>query len=112
MAHFLSGIGDERRSSVRREVKFDCSIYYLRNGMRGYGKRQGKLLNISEDGCLFACPAARQLPDHVYLVIEGVPFKFSCGIVNRTEERVNAKFGQPLPTEFVEKLAAPKLSRA
>ncbi len=112
MAHFLSGLGEERRSFLRREVKYACCIYYLRNGMRGHGKRDAMLVNISEDGCLFTCLAASQLPEHVYLVIDGVPFKFSCAIVNRKEERVNVKFATCLPTDFVDKLAAPRVARA
>ena len=105
-AHFLSGIGGERRDKIRRDVKLNCQVYYLRSGLRGYAKRDATMLNISESGCLLLCPLSGQLPEHLYIIIEGIPFKFSCAVVGRKEDKLNTSFLTELPTEFVNKLVA------
>ena len=110
-SHFLSGVGVERREKLRREVRLKCGVFYLRNGLRGYAKRDAIMVNISEGGCQIKCLLPRQLPEHFYLIIEGIPFKFSCAIVNCDDEGLNAVFSQELPTDMVERLAANRFSR-
>ncbi len=107
--HFLNQVGEERRTEKRREVRLDCKIYYLRNGLRGYSSQAGKVLNISENGCKIACPVIASVPEHIYLIVEGIKWKFPCGVVDRSDGCLHTNFTTPLPTELVDKLSKRKI---
>jgi hypothetical protein len=48
------------------------------------------------------------VPEHFYLVIEGVQAKFPCVLMGKGGETVNLRFAQDLPTSFIDQLAKPR----
>jgi hypothetical protein len=106
-SHFLSRVEaeGEKRTAVRREVRLECVLYYMRNGLRGYSSQKGKVLNISESGCLVTCALPKAVAPHFYLVIKGVPVKFSCAIKEVQDRGIHTSFLQDLPKEVIDRLA-------
>lgn len=104
-SHFLSRmVEDEKRQTPRRQIRLTCKIFYLRNGLRGYRSQDVVMLNISEAGCLLNCRLAAVVPQHFYVVIEGIPFKFACALVEKDSNNIHTSFIQEIPAEIVEQL--------
>ena len=100
---FLTGTsGREKREHVRREVRLEAILLYLRKGIRGCMQQNAQALNISEGGCMITCA----MPDLVlYVVIAGIKAKIACAVVGRSDKRLNLRFGSKLPTELVDQVA-------
>jgi hypothetical protein len=103
---FLSGeTGHEKRQHLRREVRLDATVFYMRKGLRGCMSQRALALNISEGGCMISCPLPDAVSEHLSLVIAGIPAKIGCAVVDRSPSRLNLRFGNKLPTELIEQLA-------
>jgi hypothetical protein len=107
--HFLSRLAEaDRRETERRNVKLPGKVFYLKKGLRGYSSQDCMLLNISEGGSMIKLVAPSAVPEHFYLVIEGVQAKFPCVLMGKGGETVNLRFAQDLPTSFIDQLAKPR----
>ena len=97
--------GPELRKHPRRPCNCPGKVYYLRKGVRGYTAQPCRMLNLSESGCLIETPVMSQVPDHLYLVLDGLEMKFSAGVVTRSEAGLHLQFGVELPTKLVDQLS-------
>jgi hypothetical protein len=103
---FLTGTsGRDKREHVRREVKLEAILLYLRKGIRGCMQQNALALNLSEGGCMITCAMPDLVGEHLYVVIAGIKARIACAVVGRTEKRLNLKFGSKLPTELVDQVA-------
>ena len=103
---FLSGYsGREKREYVRRPVRLEAMILFLRKGIRGCVQQKAMALDISEGGCRLSCRMPDLIADHLYVVIAGIRAKISCAVVGRSDESLNLRFSTKLPSELVEQLA-------
>jgi hypothetical protein len=87
-----------------RAVNFDCVLFYLKTGLRGYTSQKAKVIKLCESCCMVTCPVPDAVQDHLYLVIDGIPAKFSCAVVKRLDEGLRLRFSKDLPTPLIEKL--------
>jgi len=101
--------GEDRRKDERRQVNASGKVYFLRRGVRGYASQTCRLIDISESGCQICGLLPSQVPDFLYLVLDGLDAKFPCAVVARTDSRLNLKFMADLPTAMVDQIAQPKL---
>lgn len=94
----------DQRNHPRRPCNCPGKVFYLRTGVRGYTGQPCRMLNMSEAGCLIETPAASQIPDHIYLVLEGFKMKFPCAVVARSETGMHLQFSIELPAKLVDKI--------
>ena len=110
--NYLTRLPDEdRRESPRRQTNLSAKIYYLVRGVRGYSSQTCKLVDLSESGCQIWRVLPESVPDFLYLVLDGLPAKFPCAVVEREEESMHLKFMTNLPTEFVDRLTQKKFTK-
>lgn len=103
---FLTGTsGRDKREHVRREVKLEAMLLYLRRGIRGCMQQNALALNLSEGGCMITCAMPDLVGEHLYVIIAGIKAKIACAVVGRSDKRLNLKFGSKLPTELVDQVA-------
>lgn len=104
--NYLSRLaGEELRVHSRRQTNRPGSVYYLRRGVRGYTSQPCKMHNISESGCLLTVPVMSQVPEHLYLVLEGLPAKFPCAVVAKSETGLHLRFTTDLESHMVDQIA-------
>lgn len=109
--NYLTRIGgEEQRIHKRRNTNRLGNVYYLRRGVRGYTSQPCKMVNISESGCLLVIPVMSQVPEHLYLVLDGFPAKFPCVTIARSEKGLHLRFTSDLPTEVVDTIARKKFA--
>ncbi|WP_412050671.1 PilZ domain-containing protein [Hoeflea sp. Naph1] len=109
--HYLTRVGGaERRAHHRRATNAPGKVYYLRRGVRGYTSQPCKMLDLSESGCLISVGLSDQVPEHLYLVLDGLPAKISCAVIARSESRLHIKFSAEMTTEVVDRIARVKFS--
>lgn len=102
---FLAGAsGREKREHLRREVRLNAMLLYLRKGLRGCSAQKAQALNISEGGCMIACALPDAVSEHLYVVIAGIPAKIACAVVGRSQKQLNLRFGNKLPTELIDRI--------
>jgi hypothetical protein len=97
--------GREKREHIRREVRLEAILLYLRKGIRGCMQQHAQALNISEGGCMITCAMPDLVGEHLYIVIAGIKAKIACAVVGRSDKRLNLRFGSKLPTELVDQVA-------
>lgn len=102
--------GDDQRSHMRRRTNTPGTVYYLRRGVRGYSSQPCRIINISESGCLVRGLLPSQVPEFLYLVLDGVSAKFPCAVAARSDSGLHLRFMNDLPTEIVDQIARAKLS--
>lgn len=108
--NYLTRLPDEdRREKVRRQTNLAGTIYYLRHGVRGYSSQSCKMIDLSESGCQLARVVTESVPDFLYFVLEGLPAKFPCAVIDRSEDTLNLKFMTDLPTELVDRITKRKI---
>jgi hypothetical protein len=99
----------EQRQHERRQANLPGTVYFLSKGVRGYASQRCRMTNISESGCQLCGLLPSQVPEFIYLVLDGLKAKFPCAVVARSNIGLHLKFLVEVPTETVEKLALPKL---
>jgi hypothetical protein len=105
--NFLSQlIVDNAQEKPRSKVKLACTAFYLKKGIRGYNSQKVIMTELSTTSCRITCPMVEVIDGHIYLVIDGWPAKFACAVKKRYESELEIRFGNDLPKELVEKLAA------
>jgi hypothetical protein len=102
--------GEEQRVHKRRLTNKLGSVYFLRRGVRGYTSQPCRMLNMSESGCLVTMPVMSEVSGHLYLVLDGVPAKFPCAVVTKSEAGLHLRFTTDLPSAVVDAIARKKFS--
>lgn len=103
---FLAGLtGHEKREHVRRAVRLNAMLLYLKKGVRGCMSQRATALNISEGGCMITCALPDAVSEHLYVVISGIQGKLGCAVVGRSAQCLNLRFGNKLPTDVVDGVA-------
>ena len=103
---FLTGAsGRERREHLRRDVRLEAALLYLKKGLHGCQQQKAMAVNLSEGGCLIACQLPDVVSEHLYVIIAGIPGKIASAIVGRSKNSLNIRFGDKLPTALVDQIA-------
>lgn len=100
--------GDERRKDERRQANAPGTVYFLRRGVRGYASQPCRMTDISESGCRICGLLPSQVPEFLYLVLDGLQAKFPCVVVARSDAGLHLRFMADLPTAMVDNIAQPK----
>ncbi|MDP2734316.1 MAG: PilZ domain-containing protein [Hoeflea sp.] len=101
--------GEDQRKDERRQANASGTVYFLRHGVRGYASQPCRLTDISESGCRICGLLPSQVPEFLYLVLDGLDIKFPCAVVARSDAGLHLKFMANLPTAMVDRIALPKL---
>jgi hypothetical protein len=103
-SRFLSGgLEEDKRSHLRRDVRIEGAVFYLRRGLKDLRAQKVMILNISPGGCAIRCPVPHVVSDHLYLAAPGLP-KIACAVVQRTDLVLHLAFSRVLPVETIERL--------
>ena len=102
--------GEDQRQNIRRPTNAPGTIFYMRRGVRGYASQLCRMTNISENGCLVCGFLPSQVPEFLYLVLDGLDAKFACAVVARSDTGLHLRFMIDLPTAVVKRIARHKFS--
>lgn len=104
--HYLTRLAtEEQRKNVRRPTNSSGTVFYMRRGVRGYASQPCRMTNISENGCFVRGLLPSQVPEFLYLVLDGLSAKFPCAVVARSDIGLHLRFMSDLPTDIVESIA-------
>ena len=100
----------DQRSHPRRATNAPGTVFYLRRGVRGYSSQPCRMMDISESGCFVRGLLPSQVPEFLYLVLDGMSAKFPCAVVARSDIGLHLRFMNDLPTSVVDRIARKKIS--
>lgn len=101
---------EERRHRTRQLTSRPGMVYYLRRGVRGYSSQACRMTDISEGGCHVRGLLPSQVPEFLYLVLDGLPVKFPCAVVGRSDIGLHLRFMVDQPSELIRSIASSKFS--
>lgn len=102
--NFLADLIHEDEQKPRRQCKAPATLYYCKKGLREYTAQKAVIFETSTATCKTSCPVPDAVSGDVYLVIEKLRVKIPCSVLRRSEEDLELKFYEEIPSELAERL--------
>ncbi len=108
--NYLTRLADgDQRKDERRQTNAPGTVYFLRRGVRGYASQPCRMVDICEGGCHICGLLPSQVPEFLYLVLDGLHAKLACAVVARSDSGLHLRFMADLSTAMVDQITQSKL---
>ena len=104
--NFLTELIREEEPKPRRQCRVEGMIYYCKKGLREYTAQKAVVIEVSTATCKATCPVPEAVSGHVYLVIERLRVKVPCAVSRRTDEDIEFKFYEEIPSALTDVLCS------